>query len=394
MTKRPRSLGSTLRLGLLGLCIAPSVVIGLYASGKVGEHVRAKAGENLLDASAQIAGMLDLGMHERWRDMTLVASMINAQGSLDRTDDLRDQLETLKRNVPIYAWIGAAETGGRVVASSQRLLEGADVSARPWFRAGTQAPFAGDLHEALLLAQKLPPGPNGEPLRFVDIAMPLVRKDGVPLGVLGAHLSWAWASEVAASVLERSGGGKPEMDAFVLSREGVVLMGPKDLQGRKLELASVRAGLQGVTKTSLDVWPDGRTYFTAVTPTRGEGDYRGLGWVVLMRRDADAALADVSALQHGILFASLAMAVGTLLAGWVWAGRLSRPLQALAEAARRLSQGDRATPVPPTRAFAEATSLSASLVQISLALDARGPRTPPGGAAAKPVSASREPAAP
>ena len=393
MTKRPKSLGTTLRLGLLGLCIAPSVVIGLYASGKVGEHVRAKAGENLLDASAQIAGMLDLGMHERWRDMTLVASMINAQGSLDRTDGLRDQLETLKRNVPIYAWIGAAETGGRVVASTQGLLEGDDVSARPWFRAGTQAPFAGDLHEAVLLAQKLPPGPDGEPLRFVDIAMPLMRKDGVPLGVLGAHLSWAWADEVAASVLER-GGDKPDMDAFVLSREGVVLMGPKELRGRKLEVASVRAGLQGVTRTSQDVWPDGKNYFTAVTPTRGDGDYRGLGWVVLVRRDADAALAGVSALQHGILFASLAMAVGALLAGWVWAGRLSRPLQALAEAARRLSQGDRATPVPPTRAFAEATSLSASLVQISLALDARGPRTPPGGAMEKPVSASREPAAP
>ncbi|MDQ2102707.1 HAMP domain-containing protein [Azospirillum isscasi] len=378
-------------MGLLGLCLAPSTLVGLYASGHVGERVRSEATEHLLDVSAQIAGMLDVGMHERWRDMTLVASMINAQGSLDRADDLRDQFETLKRNVPIYAWIGAAETDGRVVASSQRLLEGADVSARPWFRAGTQAPFAGDLHEALLLARTLPPNPNGEPLRFVDIAMPLVRKDGVPLGVLGAHLSWSWANEVAGSVLGRSGGGKPDMDAFVLSREGVVLMGPQDLQGRKLELASVRAGVQGVAKSVQEVWPDGRTYFTAVSPTRGEGDYRGLGWVVLVRRDADATLADVSALQHRILFASLAAALAALMAGWVWAGRLSRPMQALAGAARRLSQGDLATPVPPTRAFAEATSLSASLVRLSMTLDAQ--RTP-AATVEKPVSASREPAAP
>lgn len=398
MTQRLNSLGTILRLGLVGLCIVPSAVVGLYASASVGERVRTEADKHLLDVSARIAGMLDLGMHERWRDMTLVASMINAQGSLERTDDLRDQLDTLKRNVPIYAWIGAAETGGQVVVSSQRLLEGVDVSARPWFRAGTQAPFAGDLHEALLLAQKLPPAPNGEPLRFVDIAMPLTRKDGVPLGVLGAHLSWAWANEVAESVLQRGGDDKPDVDAFVLSREGVVLMGPKNLQGQKLDLASVRAGVQGVTKTVQDVWPDGKSYFTAVAPTRGEGEYRGLGWVVLVRHDAAAALADVSALQHRILFASLVMAILALVAGWVWVGRLSRPLEVLAEAARRLSHGDLATPVPPTRAFAEATSLSTSLVQLSMALDltlaAQRPDTPSAPANAEPVSASREPATP
>lgn len=388
MASQPKTLKTNLRRGLIGLCIVPSIAVGFYASSNVGERVRTEVAEHLLDVSAQIASMLDVGIHERWRDMTLVASMINAQGSLDRADELRNQLDTLKRSVPIYAWIGAVETNGHVVASSQRLLEGSDVSNRPWFRAGMQAPFAGDLHEAILLAQKLPPAPNGEPLRFVDIAMPLLRKDGLPLGVLGAHLSWSWANEVATSVLERSSGGKPGMDALVLSRDGVVLMGPKDLQGQKLELASVRSGVQGVARSVRETWPDGKDYITATAPTRGEGDYHGLGWVVLVRRDAAMALAPVSELQRHVLLASLAAAAFAFAVAWLWAGRLSRPLQALAQAANQLSQGDLCASVPPTRAFAEATALSASLVQISAALGEQRPAADPNATAT--VSAPRE----
>lgn len=394
MPAHSKSLKTLLGLGLVSLCILPILAVSFYASSRIGTQVRAAAEQSMLDLSAQIATKLDMGMHERWRDITLVATLVGGQGTLSDQSELRDQFEALQRDVPIYAWIGAADTNGRVVVSSQRLLQGNDVSSRPWFRAGIQAPFVGDVHEAVLLAQKLPALENGEPPRFVDIAMPLVRKDGLPIGVLGAHLSWTWANEVAYSVLDRSGGQKQGAEALVVSRDGVVLMGPKDLRGQKLELASLRSGLQGVAQSRLERWPDGRSYVTAVAPTHGEGDYRGLDWVVLVRHDADTDFASVSDLQRHIILSGLAVAALACAVGWHQIGRITQPLQTIARAAKSLSDGDLSVPVPPTRAFAEAVTLSASLVHLAAALaDQPRPNTPEDPPQA-PVSAPRVPAGP
>lgn len=399
MAPRPKSLRTLIGAGLVGLCAAPILAVGLYAGVSAGNHARGQAAENLLELSAQIASKLDIGMHERWRDIALITSMVNARGDVDWSAEFRRQLDALRQSVPVYAWIGAADTEGRVQVSTGGMLEGADVSARPWYRAGRQAAFAGDVHEAVLLAQKLPPNPNGEPLRFVDIAMPMVRGDGVPMGVLGAHLSWNWIDEVTAAVLDRSGGRAPGTEAMVVSRDGTVLMGPKGLQGEKLDLAGVRAGAQGIARTDVERWPDGKEYFTAVAPTRGEGDYRGLGWIVMVRRDAETVLSPAADLQQRILLVALAAAAAACALGWHLSGRVTRPLRTIAEAADRIGHGDTAAGVPPTRAFGEALTLSVALVRIAATLEQQQPSASPtlrrASHPAEPaVSAPREPAAP
>ena len=146
--------------------------------------------------------------------------------------------------------------------------------------------FAGDVHEAVLLAQKLPQSPNGGPLRFVDVAMPLKRADGIPLGVLGAHLSWSWGEEIAASVLSVRADKSRVIEALIVSREGDVLLGPSDLRGKRLNLLSLGAARQGGARQDIETWPDGRDYLTATTMTTGYRDYPGLGWAVIIREDA------------------------------------------------------------------------------------------------------------
>ena len=74
---------------------------------------------------------------------------------------------------PQYAWIGVADTSGKVVLAAGGLLEGRDVSERPWFQSARSQPFAGDVHLAKLLASLLPASASGAPLRFVDFAASL-----------------------------------------------------------------------------------------------------------------------------------------------------------------------------------------------------------------------------
>ena len=56
----------------------------------------------------------------------------------------------------------------------------------------------GDVHLALLLQNILG---GTEVLRFVDVAAPIKDYNNKTVGVLGSHLSWAWAKELADSVI-------------------------------------------------------------------------------------------------------------------------------------------------------------------------------------------------
>lgn len=44
-----------------------------------------------------------------------------------------------------------------------------------------------------------------EILRFVDVAAPIRDYDNNTIGILGAHLSWNWAKELAESVISVCG---------------------------------------------------------------------------------------------------------------------------------------------------------------------------------------------
>ena len=87
-------------------------------------------------------------------------------------------------------------------ATIPAMLEGRDVKDRPWFTGGRQGSFIGDPHHAKLLAPLLPTGPDGEPPRFVDVAVPVFDASGAVNGVLGAHLYWDWAQAIVTTALD------------------------------------------------------------------------------------------------------------------------------------------------------------------------------------------------
>jgi len=55
-------------------------------------------------------------------------------------------LDNMQRTRPQYSWIGVAAPDGKVLVSTGGLLAGQEVAARPWFKAGQQGPFTGDVH--------------------------------------------------------------------------------------------------------------------------------------------------------------------------------------------------------------------------------------------------------
>jgi HAMP domain-containing protein len=331
-----------------------AVVPGLYDAARIQSELR--AADALRATGQQVAVRLGRGLTEQWREHEALARFAAVDG-VSGTFALR--LDTAKALNARLAWMGVAAPDGRVVAASDRVLEGQDVSARPWFRAGLQGAFAGDVHDAVLLARHLPAAPGGEPLRLIDFSGPLRRADGSVLGVLGSHVEWAWARE-----LVRTAPSPAQAEAMLVTRDGVVLVGPPALEGRRLQLRVALSAQQGVAATAIEGWEDGAQYLTAAIPVAAAGSLPGFGWSVIVRQDP-AALVDTARNLVRAVAAPLLVAAALVFAlGLVLARALAQPMQQLATAAISLAEGRLNHPVPDARGTRELAGFASALARL------------------------------
>jgi diguanylate cyclase (GGDEF)-like protein len=270
---------------------------------------------------------------------------------------LRKSLEQLQGSFTDFAWIGFAKPDGNVVASTGGLLQGQSVAQRPWFRTGLNDPMVGDVHEAALLASLLAKRADGEPHRFVDIAVPVRDADGKLLGVLGAHLNWDWARGVIASAEANDGGTDTTLS--VMSKDGTVLLGPgtgsKKYAGERLPaMLASRAG----TFTEM---PGSESLLTAFFVSRGHRDYQGLNWIITASQPASVAFAAAAHSARTILaIGAIAGLIGVLLA-FLIARRVSHPIHAITVEADRIGRASGPTMLPRQAGSLEVVQLTRAL---------------------------------
>ncbi|MGX7707400.1 sensor histidine kinase [Methylobacterium sp. Gmos1] len=356
-----------LALGLGAAGLVATLVLALVASRVASERLEARIESELADVATSMAGRLDRGLFERWRDMVILAENDTIRDPDTPVERKRRVLRRAQETYPDYAIIGLIDAAGTIVATSTGALEGIDVAHREYFTRGRREPFVGDLHDAHLLARLKPGHDPADPPRVLDIAAPVRGDDGRAIGVVSGHLDWAWARGVEASLRETSAGAR-DVAALVLARDGTVLLGPESLRRGRLpaDLPSVAAARAGRAGTEAETWPDGRRYLTGYRPTQGYRGFPGLGWSVLVRQDAATAFASVAELRRQILLWGLVVATVAAGIGWFAAGLLARPLRRLAVAAASLGRGE---PVAvPDSAVREAQAISHALTAAARAL--------------------------
>ena len=336
---RPRGLAGYMGLAFSTLSIALTVVVVEVVEREATRHVEHTIGHGLGELALQASDKLDRGMFERYREVGLIASRFAlADASLSRAD-WRHMLDDVRKTYTYYSWIGLADPHGTVMVSAGGLLEGADVSARPWFKGAQKgAGYVGDVHEAVLLSRLLPQA-GAEPLRFVDVAFPFRDRDGKDRGVLGTHLSWQWARDVERSIIEPLETER-RVQALIVGKNGVVLLGPPHVQGRTVDFPSLREARNSSSPGYvIEKGIDGKTYMTGYSRSKGYADYPGLGWTVLVRQDIDNAMLPVKRLRSHGLWSGIALALLFSIAGVFVARWITRPLMQLGAEAAKIGQG-------------------------------------------------------
>jgi diguanylate cyclase (GGDEF)-like protein len=311
------------------LCIA---TVGIVTTGAALLARRQAINDAHLELAAMahtMANRLDQNMLERYREIKNIANLepLRSIWTGDAAK-VRGVLNQLQSSLGDYAWLGFAAPDGTVRAATRGMLEGVSVAQRPWFANGLNGATVEDVHDAKLLDSLLRRSPDAAPFRFVDVAMPVHGTSGAFAGVLGAHLSWNWASEVRSHLLQRYD-PKLETDIWVLGRDGNILLGPP-LSGA-VPAAWLEGARSGEPVTFRDMSGE-RPMLTTLVATRGEGEYPGLGWIVASRRPVDVALAPANRLTLTIgLLGTLIAALGAALA-WFLAGTVTSPLTRLCRA--------------------------------------------------------------
>jgi diguanylate cyclase (GGDEF)-like protein len=342
------------RLPLLAsiMTVITACVLSMLTEHVATSRLKQGIGYLLTQRTAQLSDKIDRSMYERYQNIKLNAKMLGDLGMVSHPEQMRNRLDDLTSSYEGYAWIGYAGLDGKVVASSRGLLEGVDISQRPWFAAAARAAFVGDLHSALLLEKKL--NEKGqEPLRFLDVAIPVTGENSTFVGVLGAHIDWRRIKSITKSLSIPA-----HSEVLIVGSNNTVLLGPGDLQDNALPAAIAQNIVNEKSGYLVARWNDGKTYLTGYTRSSGYRDYPGLNWLILERQEVDVAYALAKALSRQLFLWGLSIAGLFGLVAWFAASRISRPLTEITEAAAAIEHGDSRIKIPVMQSYREVTVLS------------------------------------
>lgn len=311
----------------LGLCI--TLYIGKIAS----EQMTRASGQALYVSAKSISNTLANSLTEREREMVLLGQSPFFAEADFHNPRVQQQLDQVKKSYRYYAWLGIANTSGTVEVAANQLLQGADVTERPWFINGLHHVYLGDVHKAVLLAKKIKAINPSEPMRFIDFATPIY--DPVThkvKGVLAAHADWSWASHVLQSSLSQDAMEKG-IEVFIVNKNGEILYPFKSIGQVKPPAFNQQRSIY-----FLDYWHEDKEYLTTDVPVLSKTQM-SLGWHVVIRQPVEIALSDVRSLQHQILLIGLILSLILMLITYKLANKFSAPIEILARTAHAVGQG-------------------------------------------------------
>ena len=360
-----KSLSLKLLLALVISLLAFSLtgLVTLAVGGAGVRSVKQGIGNSLTLLADQMQDKLDRSLFERFREIGNTARLFRAFNAASDVERLRTWLEELRGAGEDYASIAFVNKDGRIVAATGRQREGEDVSQDSWFRAALRGPMVGDVRDDALSEKTSPAAAGGKSGRVLDIALPVTDSGGNVSGVLVAQINRSWADEIRDSVAGTLKGDQGA-DLLVLNSSGVVILGPSEMLGKTLHLASKETPMKQLAMFA------GQHYLFAYAKTDGYRNFGGLGWSVLVRQDAQIALGPVRQLQDRMIVWGLGLSLLAALVAWTVADSIAAPLLRLSRAARDIRRGVD-TDMPELHSYAEARELSRSFASLVIDLKKR-----------------------
>ena len=327
-----RYLAAAIGWAVFAIILAAALLGANLAAREASERARADAERLLAQFATQIRHALDTSLENRQSILRVTAAQIVADYDNGPDDLHRRHLEAVRAQFPEFVWLGVADERGQVVTTVGKSIQDENVAARFWFQKGGQSQFLGSARDVPLLDEDLPSLALKDWMPGFVVAVPIVRPSGERVGVLGARLSWEWIERQESNLLSQLETRRP-LDVLLATADKMVVLGPQRWLGRTLTADS-------------DLSEAGRyvVCHNIVPPEQ----QKGFGWVVILRQDADIALARAKLARRTVFWVVLLAGLVSAIVAVLVTRALTLRLGVLAAQAEAVRQGVQETLSVPT----------------------------------------------
>ncbi|MBZ9610509.1 diguanylate cyclase [Rheinheimera maricola] len=337
-----------------GLILLVSLVLTLFLDRQASNTLSKASGSALYGIANSAALMLERNLAERERETSLLSkSYLLKNAELDSVA-VQQRLEDIKATYKYYAWIGVATPDGAVVAATDAMLVGQNVSQRQWFVAGLTGSYLGDVHKAVLLAKLLGEEQAGQPLRFIDFAAPVYAADNSLRAVVASHVNWDWVQDILASAITAEAASE-DVEALVLGENGNWLH-PFAYIGK----LAVPESLPELGQVAIVDWPDEGRFLTTRLAVNASTSSE-LGWQLVVRQPISRALQPVDELNKQLFILCFFTLLLSIMLAYQLARRFSYPIERLADSAEQIALGGEHVDFAVNSSLHEFSRLSLSL---------------------------------
>ncbi len=334
----------SLAAGAMWLIIALAVTFSTAAAIWVGSIARRDVFEQHVRRLSLETDQLssELGQAITARLEALRAARILLDGVIPavRQAGLSSVFDELQAAYPELEWIAVADNTGNVVSSNGALTKGSRIDLAAWFTQGMQGPWLGVIDERWSPKAEPRGKPTTEYSEFGDLAAPVRNSTGQTIGVIAAHLGWRRAPNHPLRLTDESD-PKEVTQAYVIDRDGIVLIGPQGTRGKPW--SGTPLGGPDVRASALphfDRLPGGEQVLVSRAPLSVGGSEPSSGWQVQLCEPSQRVYQRADALALRILWVSLCLGAATALLGAFGALHLTRRLTRLTQSVAAVGRGE------------------------------------------------------
>lgn len=222
------------------------------------------------------------------------------------------------------------------------------------------------------LFERIFKNPRGASLHFADLGH--YAPAGAPVALVAAPISSSGDEFLGAimleiplaklnSILNEPSGLGNSGEAILIGADGYrrndsrFVAGGKALRAR-IDNAATRAGLGGEKGVVATEDAAGRHLLAAHVPLA----FLGTGWALILQSDVDEILAPVTSTRDFMLLGGFVTLVIAGAIGFVFAGRITRPISAITMAMNSLAQGDTSVRIPSSDSRDEVSEMALAVL--------------------------------
>ena len=265
-----------------------------------------------------------------WRegDLSLITSVLSAEPNINPASAATLALQTFDAMSDTYVETFITDRYGATIASTQRLSDYYQADEDWW-----QAAWNNGSGALYISEPELDASIN---VLSLLIALPIIGEDGSVTGVFRTTVE---ASALVNAIVDAEFGSTGRLELFNASAQEIVAGRSEEGVGSdELPAATLTNIIQADRGATVADDRAGNSVFFGFAPISLE---QGVpNWTLVLRQDASEALAPVSQIVSGGIFATIiALALAIALA-FLLARSLTRPIQALVGVAEKVSKGD------------------------------------------------------